>query len=132
LVIGNKKSTNLWGSEISKNYLRNDKHAQPYTPKHRLVGDVEFAGAAARAAFITPVPGGVGPMTVRKQCSVSRSLSHTLSLSLSFSVSLLSLCVPFPPDNEAAFITPVPLWTQCTEQSVSESQLPYKTVNLIF
>ncbi len=30
----------------------------------RLVGDVEFAAAAERAAFITPVPGGVGPMTV--------------------------------------------------------------------
>jgi methylenetetrahydrofolate dehydrogenase (NADP+)/methenyltetrahydrofolate cyclohydrolase len=30
----------------------------------RLVGDVEFAVAAERAAFITPVPGGVGPMTV--------------------------------------------------------------------
>jgi len=30
----------------------------------RLVGDVEFAPAAERAASITPVPGGVGPMTV--------------------------------------------------------------------
>lgn len=30
----------------------------------RLVGDVEFATACERAAFITPVPGGVGPMTV--------------------------------------------------------------------
>ena len=29
-----------------------------------LVGDVEFATAQDRAAFITPVPGGVGPMTV--------------------------------------------------------------------
>jgi len=29
-----------------------------------LVGDVEFAPAAERAAWITPVPGGVGPMTV--------------------------------------------------------------------
>jgi methylenetetrahydrofolate dehydrogenase (NADP+) / methenyltetrahydrofolate cyclohydrolase len=29
-----------------------------------LVGDVEFAGAAARAGAITPVPGGVGPMTI--------------------------------------------------------------------
>ena len=29
-----------------------------------LVGDVEFAAAAARAAAITPVPGGVGPMTI--------------------------------------------------------------------
>ncbi len=30
----------------------------------RLVGDVEYQSAAARAAWITPVPGGVGPMTV--------------------------------------------------------------------
>ncbi|MGB5940815.1 MAG: bifunctional methylenetetrahydrofolate dehydrogenase/methenyltetrahydrofolate cyclohydrolase FolD [Rhodanobacter sp.] len=30
----------------------------------RLVGDVEFAPAAERASWITPVPGGVGPMTV--------------------------------------------------------------------
>ncbi|HMI37697.1 MAG TPA: bifunctional methylenetetrahydrofolate dehydrogenase/methenyltetrahydrofolate cyclohydrolase FolD [Steroidobacteraceae bacterium] len=30
----------------------------------RLAGDVEFAPAAARAGWITPVPGGVGPMTV--------------------------------------------------------------------
>jgi methylenetetrahydrofolate dehydrogenase (NADP+)/methenyltetrahydrofolate cyclohydrolase len=30
----------------------------------RLVGDVEFEPARARAAWITPVPGGVGPMTV--------------------------------------------------------------------
>jgi methylenetetrahydrofolate dehydrogenase (NADP+)/methenyltetrahydrofolate cyclohydrolase len=29
-----------------------------------LVGDVEFAAAAERARLITPVPGGVGPMTI--------------------------------------------------------------------
>jgi methylenetetrahydrofolate dehydrogenase (NADP+) / methenyltetrahydrofolate cyclohydrolase len=29
-----------------------------------LVGDVEFAAAAARAGWITPVPGGLGPMTI--------------------------------------------------------------------
>lgn len=29
-----------------------------------LVGDVDFAAAAERAAWITPVPGGVGPMTI--------------------------------------------------------------------
>jgi methylenetetrahydrofolate dehydrogenase (NADP+)/methenyltetrahydrofolate cyclohydrolase len=29
-----------------------------------LAGDVEFAAAAERASWITPVPGGVGPMTV--------------------------------------------------------------------
>jgi methylenetetrahydrofolate dehydrogenase (NADP+)/methenyltetrahydrofolate cyclohydrolase len=30
----------------------------------RLIGDVEFAVAKERASWITPVPGGVGPMTV--------------------------------------------------------------------
>lgn len=29
----------------------------------RLAGDVDYAGAAERAAWITPVPGGVGPLT---------------------------------------------------------------------
>jgi methylenetetrahydrofolate dehydrogenase (NADP+)/methenyltetrahydrofolate cyclohydrolase len=29
-----------------------------------LVGDVDFAGAVAVAGAITPVPGGVGPMTI--------------------------------------------------------------------
>jgi methylenetetrahydrofolate dehydrogenase (NADP+)/methenyltetrahydrofolate cyclohydrolase len=33
-------------------------------PDGRLVGDVEFEAASQRAAWITPVPGGVGPMTV--------------------------------------------------------------------
>ena len=32
--------------------------------KSRLVGDVAFASAAQRASAITPVPGGVGPMTI--------------------------------------------------------------------
>ena len=30
----------------------------------KLVGDVEFEAASERAAYITPVPGGVGPMTI--------------------------------------------------------------------
>lgn len=32
--------------------------------KTRLVGDVAFAAAAERAGWITPVPGGIGPMTI--------------------------------------------------------------------
>jgi methylenetetrahydrofolate dehydrogenase (NADP+)/methenyltetrahydrofolate cyclohydrolase len=31
---------------------------------YRLCGDVDFPGVAEKAAFITPVPGGVGPMTI--------------------------------------------------------------------
>lgn len=34
------------------------------TADGKLVGDVEFEPARERAAWITPVPGGVGPMTV--------------------------------------------------------------------
>lgn len=33
-------------------------------PDGKLVGDIEFKSAAERASWITPVPGGVGPMTV--------------------------------------------------------------------
>lgn len=32
--------------------------------KHKIVGDVDFASAAEVAGAITPVPGGVGPMTI--------------------------------------------------------------------
>ena len=31
---------------------------------YRLAGDVDFASVSPKAAFITPVPGGVGPMTI--------------------------------------------------------------------
>jgi len=33
-------------------------------PNGKLTGDVDFAATAERAAWISPVPGGVGPMTV--------------------------------------------------------------------
>jgi len=33
-------------------------------PDGRITGDVDFEGVRAKASYITPVPGGVGPMTV--------------------------------------------------------------------
>ena len=37
----------------------------PAAPRgFRLVGDVDFENVAPKAAYITPVPGGVGPMTI--------------------------------------------------------------------
>uniref|UniRef100_A0A3Q3GBW7 Methylenetetrahydrofolate dehydrogenase (NADP+ dependent) 2 like n=1 Tax=Labrus bergylta TaxID=56723 RepID=A0A3Q3GBW7_9LABR len=36
----------------------------PKTGKLRLIGDVDFEGVKEKAGLITPVPGGVGPMTV--------------------------------------------------------------------
>ncbi|SLN62370.1 Bifunctional protein FolD protein [Pseudoruegeria aquimaris] len=39
----------------------------------RLVGDVDFASASLRAGAITPVPGGVGPMTIA--CLLANTLT---------------------------------------------------------
>jgi methylenetetrahydrofolate dehydrogenase (NADP+)/methenyltetrahydrofolate cyclohydrolase len=41
--------------------------------KSRLVGDVDFAAAKAVAGAITPVPGGVGPMTIA--CLIENALT---------------------------------------------------------
>jgi methylenetetrahydrofolate dehydrogenase (NADP+) / methenyltetrahydrofolate cyclohydrolase len=41
--------------------------------KMRLVGDVDYASAAAVAGAITPVPGGVGPMTIA--CLLANTLT---------------------------------------------------------
>ena len=34
------------------------------TRGYAIKGDVEFEGVSKKASFITPVPGGVGPMTI--------------------------------------------------------------------
>jgi methylenetetrahydrofolate dehydrogenase (NADP+)/methenyltetrahydrofolate cyclohydrolase len=41
-----------------------NKHPPGHPREGKLCGDVEFAAAAERARAITPVPGGVGPMTI--------------------------------------------------------------------
>jgi len=43
-------------------------------PDGRLVGDVDFEGVRQKASYLTPVPGGVGPMTV------TMLLGNTVSL----------------------------------------------------
>ena len=47
--------------------------------KSRLVGDVQFEAIANVAEYITPVPGGIGPMTVAMllQNTVSSYLQTT-------------------------------------------------------
>jgi methylenetetrahydrofolate dehydrogenase (NADP+)/methenyltetrahydrofolate cyclohydrolase len=45
------------------------------TASGTLVGDVEFAAAAERARAITPVPGGVGPMTIA--CLLENTVAAT-------------------------------------------------------
>lgn len=43
--------------------------------KNRLVGDVDYDEVAPKTAFITPVPGGVGPMTIA--CLLRNTLTAT-------------------------------------------------------
>lgn len=45
-------------------------------PSGRLAGDVQFAACAAVAGVITPVPGGVGPMTIA--CLLENTLTAAL------------------------------------------------------
>ena len=43
----------------------NRKWVYPTKPKgYRIVGDVDFENVSKKSSFITPVPGGVGPMTI--------------------------------------------------------------------
>lgn len=46
--------------DVGINRVEDDSRKSGY----RLVGDVDFESASAKASYITPVPGGVGPMTV--------------------------------------------------------------------
>jgi methylenetetrahydrofolate dehydrogenase (NADP+) / methenyltetrahydrofolate cyclohydrolase len=56
--------------------------------KTRLVGDVDYAGALARAGAITPVPGGVGPMTIA--CLLLNTLNAAIRAHLGAAGGLLS------------------------------------------
>jgi len=53
-VTGEMVKEGAWVVDVGINRLETGK----------LVGDVDFASVAARARAITPVPGGVGPMTI--------------------------------------------------------------------
>uniref|UniRef100_A0A1A8BQV5 C-1-tetrahydrofolate synthase, cytoplasmic n=1 Tax=Nothobranchius kadleci TaxID=1051664 RepID=A0A1A8BQV5_NOTKA len=69
LVVGIGKAEMVKGDWIKKGALVIDcgiNHIPDETKPSgkRVVGDVEFSSAKEQAGFITPVPGGVGPMTV--------------------------------------------------------------------
>ena len=49
--------------DIGINHIQDPEH--PDKPdKKKMVGDVHFEEVSEKSAYITPVPGGVGPMTV--------------------------------------------------------------------
>ena len=70
----------VWGSWIKPGAIVIDVGIQRVTGadgKSRLVGDVAFEEAAAVAGAITPVPGGVGPMT--RACLLRNTLEAARS-----------------------------------------------------
>ncbi|KAJ1971727.1 tetrahydrofolate synthase [Dimargaris xerosporica] len=79
----------------------------------RLVGDVDFASAAEVAGFITPVPGGVGPMTVAMLLQNTLESAKALwakTLTSQVSVLPLTLQNPVPSDIDVAMAqTPKPI-----------------------
>ena len=63
LVVGTGKPNMIPGSWIREGAIVVDVGINRM-PDGKICGDVEFAPAAERAGWITPVPGGVGPMTI--------------------------------------------------------------------
>jgi len=56
-VVGEPINTDLVGNRL-------DKRLENEPPGHKLIGDVDFKEVSKIVAAISPVPGGVGPMTV--------------------------------------------------------------------
>ena len=59
-VTGNMLKENAIVIDVGITRINDDTKKRGY----RLAGDVDFVSAAEKCSFITPVPGGVGPMTV--------------------------------------------------------------------
>jgi methylenetetrahydrofolate dehydrogenase (NADP+)/methenyltetrahydrofolate cyclohydrolase len=62
--------------DVGINRVDDPEHSRGY----RLVGDVDYAGVSEVAGAITPVPGGVGPMTVamlmKNTAKAARLINH--------------------------------------------------------
>ncbi|PWZ00298.1 FTHFS-domain-containing protein [Testicularia cyperi] len=105
---------------------------------YRLVGDVEFEGASKVASAITPVPGGVGPMTVAMLMenvlvSAERSLADGRALGIGRGVvkpNPLKPLAKVPSDIEVARAqTPKPITQVAREIGLLKSELePYGAV----
>lgn len=63
LVVATGRAEMITGDMIKKGATVIDVGIN-HDAEGRLVGDVEFTSACERAGYITPVPGGVGPMTI--------------------------------------------------------------------
>ncbi|XP_028676965.1 C-1-tetrahydrofolate synthase, cytoplasmic [Erpetoichthys calabaricus] len=120
LVVGAGKPEMVKGSWIKQGAVVIDcgiNHVPDSTKPggKRVVGDVDFNEAKERASFITPVPGGVGPMTVAMLMentveSAKRVLQSCLKGRWKIQYSKLNLLQPVPSDIEISrSCTPKPI-----------------------
>jgi methylenetetrahydrofolate dehydrogenase (NADP+)/methenyltetrahydrofolate cyclohydrolase/formyltetrahydrofolate synthetase len=96
----------------------------------RLVGDVEYSTAAEKASFITPVPGGVGPMTVAMLLdNVVNSADATIERLKARKIHPLPLKLQSPIPSDIAISRaqkPKPVTTIAKEVGILPSELePY-------
>ncbi|CAG8718577.1 14080_t:CDS:10, partial [Dentiscutata erythropus] len=87
--------------DVGTNAIKDPKKKSGF----RWVGDVEFSSASAVASYITPVPGGVGPMTVAMLLqNTVESAKRFLKESNERKISTLALerLVPVPSDIDIA------------------------------
>ncbi len=66
--------------------------------KYRLLGDVDFKGVSNIASLITPVPGGVGPMTVAMVLKNTMYAAGDLNGFYNIPMTMQSELVTPPPD----------------------------------
>ena len=64
-------------------------------PNRKLVGDVDFEGLKGKASYLTPVPGGVGPMTV------TMLLENTVASAERYAKRLVKSVAELPPFFQA-------------------------------
>lgn len=112
--------------DVGTNYIPDDTKKSG----QRLVGDVEFESASEVASYITPVPGGVGPMTVAMLLqNVVDSTTHYFEKEKSRKILPLSLKLLDPVPSDIAVSraqTPKHISRVATEIGISAGELePY-------
>ncbi|XP_073994934.1 pug C-1-tetrahydrofolate synthase, cytoplasmic isoform X2 [Rhodnius prolixus] len=113
LVVGIGKPEFVKGSWIKKGAVVIDCGINAITDPSkksgkRLVGDVEYDTAKLAASYITPVPGGVGPMTVamlmnNTVISAQRAFKQLVFPTWTLASLPINKKVPVPSDGEIAF-----------------------------
>ena len=78
-------------------------------PDGRLVGDVDFEGVRKKASLITPVPGGVGPMTITMLLhNTIVSAERSLGLEPAGQIAAVSVLVLVRERRRAEHLAPCP------------------------